>query len=116
LGSRIATFSYRKALDSPILLKTWFFAEDLLREANNWVFIGYSLPEADFEFKYLLKRIELSRLKPPRLFLIDPSKKTALRYKAFFGTTMPEKAIYLGDLGREAVEHLVKHGVPMTKS
>ena len=65
LGSRIATFSYRKALDSPILLKTWFFAEDLLREANNWVFIGYSLPEADCEFKYLLKQIELSRLKAP---------------------------------------------------
>jgi hypothetical protein len=34
LGTRIATFSYRKALDSPMFQKSWFAAEDLLRSAE----------------------------------------------------------------------------------
>jgi hypothetical protein len=111
LGTRIATFSYRKVLDSPILAKTWFHAEDLLRQAKNWVFVGYSLPDADFEFKYLLKRIELSRPNPPKLFVLDPSPETASRYRKFFGTSLPENAIHLGCLGGKAVDHLRRHGV-----
>ncbi len=113
LGTRMATFSYRKVLDSPVLLKTWFYAEELLRQASNWVFVGYSLPEADYEFKYLLKRIELSRSKPPQLFLLDKCEETKLRYRKFFGEQLQEKAIYLGSLGRKGVEHLRGLGVPM---
>jgi hypothetical protein len=111
LGTRIATFSYRKVLDSPILARTWFHAEDLLRQAKNWVFVGYSLPDADFEFKYLLKRIEVSRPKPPKLLLLDPSEETASRYRNFFGTALPVNAIHLGGLGSAAVDHLRRHGV-----
>ena len=33
--------------------KSWFSAEKLLLAAENWIFISYSLPAADFEFKYL---------------------------------------------------------------
>jgi len=40
LGTRIATFSYRKALDFPMFQKSWFAAEELLRSARRWVFIG----------------------------------------------------------------------------
>lgn len=115
LGTRIATFSYRKVLDSPILAKTWFHAEDLLRQATNWVFIGYSLPDADFEFKYLLKRIEVSRPTPPKLFLLDPSEDTAARYRNFFGTALRTNAIHLGGLGAQAIEHLRRHGVRMAR-
>ncbi len=70
LGSRIATFSYRKALDFPMFQKSWFAAEELLRAADKWVFIGYSLPAADYEFKYLMKRTQLSRRIAPR-FLVS---------------------------------------------
>jgi hypothetical protein len=63
LSTRLATFSYRKVLEAPMLQKSWFWAEDLLSLADKWVFIGYSLPAADFEFKYLLKRLELVRKK-----------------------------------------------------
>jgi hypothetical protein len=42
LGTRFATFSYRKALDFPMFQKSWFSAEKLLREANNWIFIGFA--------------------------------------------------------------------------
>ena len=115
LGTRIATFSYRKVLDSPILSKTWFHAEDLLRRADNWVFVGYSLPDADFEFKYMLKRIEVSRPSPPRLFLLDPSKDTVAKYRNFFGTALPANAIHIGGLGPQAVDHLRRQGIRMAR-
>jgi hypothetical protein len=42
--------------------RSWLSAERLLRQAKKWVFIGYSLPAADYEFKHLLKRVQLSRV------------------------------------------------------
>jgi hypothetical protein len=69
LATRMATFSYRKALDFPMFQKSWFSAEKILQEASDWIFIGYSLPAADFEFKHLLKRIQLSRKEPPRILV-----------------------------------------------
>lgn len=89
LGTRIATFSYRKVLDAPILLKSWFWAEQLLTEADKWIFIGYSLPPADYEFKYLLKRIELSgSMHKKKITVIG--KGAAESYKNFFKNIKPE--------------------------
>ena len=50
--------------------QSWYAAEKVLASAQRWVFIGYSLPAADYEFKCLLKRIELSRGKPPDIILV----------------------------------------------
>jgi hypothetical protein len=93
LGTRIATFSYRKALDYPMFQTSWRTAELLLRDAQRWVFVGYSLPPADYEFKYLLKRVQLSRENPPELFLVaggkrNAAEKTRDNYQAFFGKTV----------------------------
>jgi hypothetical protein len=90
LGGRIATFSYRKSLDFPMFQKSWFRAERALRRAKTWVFIGYSLPAADYEFKYFLKRIELSRSARPEYILVtygDPGieNNTYRNYQRFFG-------------------------------
>ena len=90
LGGRIATFSYRKSLDFPMFQKSWFQAETVLRHAKTWVFIGYSLPSADYEFKYFLKRIQLSRPQPPNYILIAYGGKgadnpTYRNYQGFFG-------------------------------
>lgn len=88
LGTRIATFSYRKALEFPMFQKSWFSAAELLKRAEDWVFIGYSLPPADYEFKYLLKRVQLSRRKLPRLTLVtagEKGQKTKDNYERFFG-------------------------------
>ncbi len=71
LGTRVATFSYRKALEFSMFQKSWFAAEELLRSAERWVFIGYSLPAADYEFKYLLKRCQLCRRKEPEFIVIS---------------------------------------------
>jgi hypothetical protein len=64
LGTRIATFSYRKALEFPMFQQSWRSAEKILLVAERWVFIGYSLPAADYEFKYLLKWVQLARKAP----------------------------------------------------
>jgi hypothetical protein len=99
LGARIATFSYRKALEFPMFQKSWFAAEELLRDAEEWIFIGYSLPAADFEFKYLLKRTQLSRRKPPLIKVVTGGGKysaqmTLRNYKRFFGRSIQEKNFY----------------------
>lgn len=88
VGTRLATFSYLKALDFPMFQKSWFSAEGTLRDAKNWIFIGYSLPGADFEFKYLLKRVQLSRRKPPKFVVVSggsSANKTYEHYQRFFG-------------------------------
>ena len=88
LGTRFATFSYRKALDFPMHARSWLSAENLLREARNWIFIGYSLPAADYEFKHLLKRVQLSRRSRPTLVLVSGgkgAKETRRNYQKIFG-------------------------------
>jgi hypothetical protein len=65
LGTRFATFSFRKALDFPMHASSWRTAESHMRTAGHWIFFGYSMPSADFEFKYLLKRVQLAeRIRP----------------------------------------------------
>jgi hypothetical protein len=91
LSTRIATFSYRKALNFPMFHQSWNNAEQILTTAKRWVFIGYSLPAADYEFKYLLKRIELARPKPPDVIVVtggDGASTTRMNYRHFFGTRL----------------------------
>ncbi len=108
LGTRIATFSYRKALDFPMFQKSWFAAEELLRSASKWVFIGYSLPAADYEFKYLLKRTQLSRQKQPGFIIVSGGTKGDVRraydnYHKFFGRTVNKLSFFSSGLTQEAV-------------
>jgi hypothetical protein len=113
LGTRIATFSYRKALDFPMFQKSWFAAEELLRFAGKWVFIGYSLPSADFEFKYLLKRIQLSRSEKPELIVISGGSPREVRrtydnYRKFFGRSVKEAKFFSSGLNQEAVTAVLR--------
>lgn len=90
LTTRIATFSYLKALEFSMFERSWLSAERLLREATKWIFIGYSLPAADYEFKYLLKRVQLSRPESPKFVVIsggpeDVTEGAYRNYQAFFG-------------------------------
>jgi hypothetical protein len=111
LATRIATFSYLKALDFPMFQSSWFSAEHLLRHARRWIFIGYSLPAADFEFKYLLKRIQTSRQNRPEIILVtggeDPDA-TYYNYQRFFGRIMDRKDGYFsGGLTPNAIDAIV---------
>ncbi len=121
LGTRLATFSYRKALDFPMFQKGWLFAEKLLHDADNWIFIGYSLPPADYEFKYLLKRVELSRRERPRIVVISGGADKAVveatyhNYQRFFGRQISRskaRRSFFGDgLSGEAVSVLRAMGI-----
>lgn len=93
LGTRIATFSYRKALDFPMFQRSWLRAEEALRRSSRWVFIGYSLPGADYEFKQLLKRVEVSKPRRPTILTVtggrpEMAAKTRLNYEKFFGKSV----------------------------
>jgi len=97
LGVRLATFSYQKALRTHMFESSWMEAEKALRSARKWVFIGYSLPGADFEFKYLLKRIALSRRSTPIVQVVTKDRHgakgdspTVASYKRFLGECRPE--------------------------
>lgn len=59
LSSHIATFSYRKSFRTAAYSAIWHEAENLLTNADKWIFVGYSLPEADFELKHLIKSAQL---------------------------------------------------------
>lgn len=88
LGGRIATFSYRKDLSPAFLQALWDLAGKHLSESDKWLVIGYSLPEADYEFRHLLKRSQLARRRQSPLeieVVVMKDCPALLRYEAFFG-------------------------------
>ena len=88
LGARIATFSYRKEVSIPQFQSVWQQAFSALRDSDTWLFVGYSLPEADFEFRHLLKSAEKSGLPPKGIqIILKDDKEAAQRFKRFFGVT-----------------------------
>ncbi len=88
LSARVATFSFDKALGFFQFQGIWEQALRRLRSADHWIFIGYSLPEADFELRHLFKTAQLSG-DPDRQRRIDVVLKgdapAAKRFRRFFG-------------------------------
>lgn len=111
LGTRFATFSYRKALDFPMHAASWRTAEQYLKSAGDWVFIGYSMPTADFEFKHLLKRVQLTEKTRPDITVITGGKDadaTIARFTKFFGDVAGERFFFKDGLDKAAIAHLEK--------
>ncbi len=113
LGTRFATFSYRKALDFPMHAASWRTAERHMRQAKNWIFFGYSMPSADFEFKYMLKRVQLAMNPEPTITVITggtrrAAEDTVQRFKKFFGDVQFEFREGITD---EVLDHLRDIGV-----
>lgn len=93
IGSHIATFSFRKSFRTHGFTSAWLAAEQILTDAKNWIFLGYSLPDADFEFKHLLKTCALKasdRTKYPKEItaVILSDSTIEARYRAFFGSDL----------------------------
>jgi hypothetical protein len=90
--ARVATFSYAKAFDFFPYHASWDSALKRLQAARRWVFIGYSLPDADFAFKHLLKTAQLAgREKEIHVVLKEgPRSPVVDRYKQFFGYKIRE--------------------------
>jgi len=85
LSYHIATFSYRKSFRNPAYSMIWSRAEKYLSHAQNWVFIGYSLPDADFELKHLLKTAQLQNQTQKHIMIIDKGPDAELKYQRIFG-------------------------------
>jgi NAD-dependent SIR2 family protein deacetylase len=91
LSARVATFSFQKALGFYQFQGVWEQALQHLRTAAEWVFIGYSLPEADFELRQLLKTAQLAGPRRRNLrihVVVERSPVAERRFKQFFGSAM----------------------------
>lgn len=92
VSTHIATFSFRKSFRNHAYPSIWYHAEKLLSNSERWVFIGYSLPEADYELKHLLKvaQLRMSHQKSTREKCIEvvvyQDGPTRHKFEAFFGT------------------------------
>ena len=105
--ARVATFSYAKAFDFFPFHASWDAALRRLAAAKRWIFIGYSLPEADFAVKHLLKTAQLASRTGKEIIAVTrendiPAVKdragTAIgRYEQIFGGSI---AIGLGGFAK----------------
>jgi hypothetical protein len=95
ISTHIATFSYRKSFRTHAYPSIWYHAEKLLSESSRWVFIGYSLPESDYELKHLLKAAQLRmphQLQKPREIVVVVKNDQLAREKfaKFFGSDLTQ--------------------------
>ena len=90
------------------LRAVWRNALYLLREARLIVFIGYSMPESDGFMRAMFQTAMASRdTDPPKVCVVDHSKKVLRRYKEFFKPLKPvlremsfSKAVTEGVIGK----------------
>jgi hypothetical protein len=90
IGMRVATFSYRKDMNPHAFHAIWGGAQTSLQLAGKWLFVGYSLPEADIEIRHLLKSAQLARPDSRKVSINVVLKEdcdAGERYERFFGIT-----------------------------
>jgi len=108
LSCRAVTFSYLKDFSIYQFQTIWNAAQVALRDADKWLFIGYSMPEADFEFKHILKSAQLGREDRSRpainVVLLD-DEEAGDRHKRFFGISDQ-------DIFQDGLEQWVNHEMP----
>ena len=88
LAGRLATFSYTKAFSINQFQTIWERAHTALRAADTWIFVGYSMPQADYEFKHLLKSAQLGRKEPGQWkseIILKRDCQAQEQYERFFG-------------------------------
>jgi len=65
--------TYMKDISTHFIQRVWESSEILLRSAERLIFCGYSFPDADMHFKYMLKRAEMNRQNdaPLEVFVVN---------------------------------------------
>jgi hypothetical protein len=105
--ARVATFSYAKAFDFFPFHASWDAALHRLRAARRWIFIGYSLPDADFAFKHLLKTAQMAgddAHKEIHVVVKERDDSIPNRFRQFFGHD-------IADLAKDGLEEWVKQRI-----
>jgi len=88
MAGRVATFSYRKAFSINQFQTIWDKSHEHLSNASIWLFVGYSMPQADFEFRHLLKSAQLACCPVGGWkceAIVGTDRNAAERYRGFFG-------------------------------
>ncbi len=93
------------------LLSVWRSAAEALRLADEWVFIGYSLPPEDIGIRALLLRSLLSRSKDPRARIVSADNGALPRYRQIL-----PKCSYTGDGLRQFLDDKCKWQVVQASS
>ena len=91
LSARVATFSFDKALGFFQFQGIWEESLRRLRSADRWIFIGHSLPAADFELRQLLKTAQLAGRESRRLqidVVLMGDTAAQKRFREFFGSRL----------------------------
>jgi hypothetical protein len=84
--------SYSRKYDDPLLTSIWGRTYEELVRSDRWVFVGYSLPPADFHFRALLRHaldVRGRKSEPTTIVMVGVSRipefeKTVATYSAMF--------------------------------
>jgi hypothetical protein len=91
VSTHMATFSFTKSYRTYAYPAIWQAARRVLADSDVWIFVGYSLPDADYEFKHMLKSAQLSFEKrknhrPLKIqVILKENERAERRYRGFFG-------------------------------
>ena len=75
--------TWNKTSPSPLIQQIWTEASRALERASRLVFIGYSLPETDLFFRYLLANALVHNEILQAVSVLDPAQQTRERYASF---------------------------------
>jgi hypothetical protein len=94
LEVQIVSPSFVRDVQSPNLISVWQHALNWLRQASDWIIIGYSFPDEDLNIRSLFTRALASKESPPYITAIQfgSDDRTRIRYEAFFP---PEQLMFL---------------------
>ncbi|MFT3767287.1 MAG: hypothetical protein QM820_17450 [Minicystis sp.] len=84
LSAHLVAPSLVRDIRDPTLLSIWKTALEFLREAEQWYFVGYSLPSEDVAIRSLLLRALHMRKTLPTVTVVQYGEKAAAAYQLLF--------------------------------
>jgi hypothetical protein len=87
LDVQIVSPSFVREMREPNLLGIWKTALDALRQAEEWVIIGYGFPDEDLGVRALFTRAYGSRTRRPHITVVQQDESALPRYDAFFDSS-----------------------------
>lgn len=85
LAPVLVTPSFSRTAKDTNLSQIWRNTSELLRTAEEWMIVGYSLPGEDLDIKSLFIRALKGRTSPPVIKVIQHPDSTSEKYDYFFG-------------------------------
>lgn len=105
LSAHLVAPSVVRDIRDPTLLSVWKSALEFMREADEWYFVGYSLPSEDVAIRSLLLRAIHMRQTPPKVTVIQRDDTPAAAYRLLFPgcTYLNEGLAHFLSLRRDAL-------------